>query len=511
MAATSHPLATLSALELLREGANAVDAVLAAAAVLAVVEPQSTGIGGDCFVLYKASGGPLIALNGSGYAPAGANARALREQGVRAIGLTSAHAVTVPGAVAAWARLAEDYGTKPLPRLLEPAAALAEEGYPVSPRVAFDWQREADKLAAEPAARAAFLPEGRSPEPGETHRQPALGQTLRLIGRDGAQAFYEGAPANEIVALLNARGGRHTLEDFAAFEPEYVRPVSTSYRGIEVFECPPNGQGVAALVMLNILEGFDLARFDPLGPERFHLEAEATRLAFRERDRLIADPAQAEVPVDALISKERAARLRGAIDMTRALERLPPSLVPGYPDTVYLAVVDGEGNAVSFINSLFHGFGSGLFAPGCGVMLHNRGASFSLEPGHPNALAPRKRPLHTIMPALAMKQGKALMPFGVVGGHYQPVGQVHVLCNMLDYGMDPQEAIDCPRGFSFEGLYALEAGVPEATATALRARGHRIARANEPLGGGQAIWIDRARGVLIGGSDSRKDGCALGL
>lgn len=511
MAATSHPLASVAALDALKTGGNAVDAAIAAAAVLAVVEPQSTGIGGDCFALYAPAGRPLLALNGSGFTPEAARADWFRTQGMESIPLDSAHAVTVPGAVAAWARLAADHGTKPLAALLEPAAALAEEGYPVHPRVAFDWQAIEAKLAATPEASAAFLPGGRAPGPGEVHRQPVLAQTLRRIGTEGAEAFYRGPIAREIVAALNARGGLHSLADFAAFAPEYVEPIRGGYRGYEVCECPPNGQGTVVLIMLNILEGLALSALDPLGAERFHLEAEAARLAFRDRDAFIADPRHGSVPLDALLSKERAARLRGAIRLERAMEALPPPALPAHPDTVYLAVVDGEGNAVSFINSLFHGFGSGIYVPGAGVMLHNRGASFRLEPGHPNGIAPRKRPLHTIIPGMLMKEGRAVMPFGVMGGHFQPVGQVHLLTNMLDFGMDPQAALDFPRGFHFEGIYALEAGVPEATLEALRSRGHAVARSNEPLGGGQAIWIDAARGVLIGGSDPRKDGCALGL
>lgn len=511
MAATSHPLATQAALDVLKGGGNAVDAALAAVAMLAVVEPQSSGIGGDCFALYAPAQGRPVALNGSGFAPGAADPKTLRERGVGAIAPDSAHAVTVPGAVAAWARLAADHGTRPLAALFEPAARAAEEGYPIHPRVAFDWARSAEKLGRNPEARAAFLPQGRALEAGELHRQPALARTLRRIGREGPDAFYRGAVAAEIVAVLNALGGLHTLADFAAFSPEYVEPIKTAYRGFEVLECPPNGQGVAALVMLNILEGFDLAAFDPLGPERFHLEGEAARLAFRDRDAFLADPRCAEVPVSALLSKERAARLRAAIRMERALGPLPPSGIAAHPDTVYLAVVDGRGNAISFINSLFHGFGSGIFAPRSGVMLHNRGASFRIEPGHPNCIAPRKRPLHTIIPGLLTKGGRAVMPFGVMGGHYQPVGQVHLLTNMLDYGMDPQAAIDFPRGFYFDGVYALESGVPEATLEGLGARGHAVARADEPLGGGQAIWIDGQRGVLVGGSDPRKDGCALGF
>ncbi|MCZ6721145.1 MAG: gamma-glutamyltransferase [Proteobacteria bacterium] len=508
MAATSHPLATLAALELLRDGANAVDAAIAAAAVLAVVEPQSTGIGGDCFALLAPEGSDrIVALNGSGRAPRGIDASRLRAQGLDEIG--GAHAVTVPGVVDAWARLAADHGSRELGALLQPAIRLAEGGYPVYPRVAFDWAASFEKLAASETAARIFLPEGRAPGAGESHRQPALAQTLKRIAEQGRDGFYRGPVAEEIVACLVEAGGAHSLEDFAAAKADYVSPIKTSYRSMDIYECPPNGQGVVVLVMLNILEGFQLNRLDPLGPERFHLEAEASRLAYRDRDALIGDPSG--VPVERLLSKEYAAELRDLIRTERTLEALPPPGFAAHSDTVYLAVVDEKRNAVSFINSIFESFGSGLVAPRSGVLLHNRGACFTLEEGHPNEIGPGKRPLHTIIPAMMAAEGRACMAFGVVGGHFQPVGQVHFLTNLLDYGMDPQGALDLARGFHAEGVFELERGVSEATAQGLAVLGHRIARAEEPLGGGQAIRIDWQSGLLIGGSDPRKDGLALGF
>lgn len=511
MAATSHPTATLAALDALRDGGNAVDAAVCAAAVLAVVEPHSTGIGGDVFCLYAPEGGErVIALNGSGRAPGGASPE-LADGGGGTIPFTSPHAVTVPCAVAAWERLVADHGQLGLDRVLDPAARLAERGYVVADVIADAWAREAEKLAADPDAAAAFLPGGRPPRPGDVHRQPALAGTLRAIGEGGAKAFYEGPVADDMVAKLRAAGGTHTVEDFAAAAADYVEPVRARYRGHDVYECPPNGQGIIALLMLNVLAGYDLASLDPLGPERFHLEAEATRLAFRERADRLADPGHAEVPVEALLSEEHADALRSRIRRDAAMDDVPPSTLPAHRDTVYLTVVDAERNAVSFINSLFHSFGSGILAPRSGVMLHNRGAGFVLEPGHPNVLAPGKRPMHTIIPALAVAEGRTALSFGVMGGHYQPVGQAHFLANVLDWGMDVQAALDCPRAFHFEGVLSCERGIPAATREALAGLGHRVEVAELPHGGGQAVALDHAGGALAGGSDPRKDGAAMGF
>jgi gamma-glutamyltranspeptidase/glutathione hydrolase len=313
-----------------------------------------------------------------------------------------------------------------------------------------------------------------------------------------------------MVAFLSAAGGLHSVEDFATAGGAFVSPIKTSYRGLEVFECPPNGQGIVALEMLNILEGLELAGLDPDGAARLHLEAEATRLAFRDRDACLADPAQADVPVARLLDKGYAAALRALIDPDRAMTLLPPPLEAAHADTVYLTVVDRDHMVVSFINSLFEGFGSGLVCPETGVLFHNRGKGFSLDPGHPNAMAPGKRPMHTIIPALAKQDGRPVLGFGVMGGHYQPVGQVHVLTNLLDFGLDPQAAIDAPRAFAHGGELQVERGIPAATAEALARLGHRVVPTDKPLGGGQMIMIDHARGVLLGGSDPRKDGLALG-
>ena len=511
MAATSHPLATLAAVAMLQRGGNAVDAAITASAVLSVVEPQSTGIGGDCFALLVPGGsGEVVALNGSGRAPAAAASAWYAEQGITEIDRLSAHAVTVPGAVDAWARLLKDHGTRGFDEVLAPAVGYAEEGYVVAPRVARDWANEAKILAADDTARRIFLPGGKAPGVGAVHRQPELAATLRLIAKEGRAAFYEGAVAEDMVTYLRAKGGLHTLDDLAGNEPEYVTPIHTSYGGVEVHQIPPNGQGIAALVMLNILSGFDLPAMDPVGAQRLHLEAEAKRLAFHVRDTMIGDPSQVAVPVAEILSAPYADRLRASISEDFAMGLNALSQVPTHPDTVYLSVVDRDRNTVSLINSIFDGFGSGLVTPNTGILLQSRGTGFVLEEGHPNCIAPRKRPLHTIIPGLVTKNGRAVMPYGVMGAQYQPTGHVHLLTNILDYGMDLQEALDCPRVFHDAGVLGIENGISDETAQDLGARGHDVVRLAEPLGGGQAIWIDWEAGTLTGASEPRKDGCALG-
>ncbi|MDJ1158854.1 gamma-glutamyltransferase family protein [Chelatococcus sp. SYSU_G07232] len=509
--ATSHPLATAAGLEILALGGNAVDAAIAAVAVQCVVEPHMTGIAGDCFVLYAPAGQDVIALNGSGRAPAAASVARLRDLGLTEIARTSPHAVTVPGAVAAWAKLHRDHGRLPFERLFARAIAYAEDGYPVTPRVARDWAEEAPLLAQDAGARAAYLPDGRAPKAGERHAQPRLGARLREIAREGADAFYLGPTAESLVRFLNGLGGLHTLDDFAAAldGADYVTPIRTRYRGYDVYECPPNGQGLATLMILNILSGFDLS--DTLSPaDRAHLHAEATKLAYHHRDALIADPAHLPFPVEALLSDEVAATLRARIDPTKAR---PATLwnEAEHRDTVYLCVVDRDGNAVSFINSIFHAFGSTRLDPETGIVLHSRGSSFRLIEGHPNAIGPRKRPMHTIIPGMLRKDGRTVAPFGVMGGHYQAAGQAAFLSGVLDRGLNVQAAIDAPRSFAFDGVLEVEPALGEETIAALAARGHAIKRRTVPLGGGQAIWIDHGRGALWGASDRRKDGCALGF
>jgi gamma-glutamyltranspeptidase/glutathione hydrolase len=510
MAATSHPLSTLAAIEMLRSGGNAMDAAVCAAAVQAVVEPQSTGIGGDCFVLYCPQGqGEVLAFNGSGRAPAAATVDWYLENGYDQIPNHGPHSVTVPGAVDAWCRLLEDHGRKGIADALAPAIHYAENGYVVHDRVAIDWADPETDLSLDEAAARIFLPGGKAPKAGDVHRQPELAATLRIIARSGRKGFYEGAVAEDIVSRLGELGGLHSLDDFASTGGDYTTPVGTSYGGYGIYQMPPNNQGLTALLMLNVLSGFRLGSLDPNGAERLHLEIEAGRLAYRDRDDLIGDQDHVPVPVKELLSSPYADRLRAEIDRERAMTHLPRLELPA-SDTVYISIVDRDRNAVSFINSTYYSFGSGVVSPKTGVVLQNRGTSFRLDPAHPNCIAPGKRPMHTIMPGMVTKNGRAVMPFGVMGGGYQPFGHVHLLTNMFDFGMDPQQALDAPRVFYRDNAVDAERSVPADAIEGLRRRGHQVSVPQVPLGGGQVVLIDWEKGTLTGASDPRKDGMALG-
>jgi gamma-glutamyltranspeptidase/glutathione hydrolase len=510
MVATSHPQAALAAIEVMRAGGTAADAAVAACALLGVIEPHSTGIGGDCFALVQPKGeGKIVAYNGSGRAPKAAEASWYLERKMHSIPLTSAHAVSIPGAVDAWATILRDHGRFGLDRLLQPAIEAAEDGYVVAPRIAFEWNNQFQKLKKGTNTERYLLPHGRPAVAGDVIRQPELGQTLRRLAKDGRDAFYAGAVAEDMVETLRGIGGLHTLEDFATHTTETTTPIGTMYKGLDVWQCPPNGPGITMLVMLNILSRFDLAKFPAMSVERFHLEAEATRIAYLMREQYIGDPAAADIDVDRILSQRFADEYGSQIRMERLLD-LPAVAPPMNPDTVYITVVDRDRNVCSFINSIAHAFGSAIVSNNTGILLQNRGGGFRIQPGHPNCIAPGKRPLHTIIPGLVTKAGRAQMPFGVMGGQYQPVGQVHVLTNMLDYGCDVQEALDMSRGLHYEGIFQLEDGVPAAIVEGLKKLGHNTASVVSPLGGGQAIWIDWDKGTLTGGSDPRKDGCALG-
>jgi gamma-glutamyltranspeptidase/glutathione hydrolase len=508
MAASSHPLATLAAIDVLRAGGTAADAAVAAGAALCVIEPESTGIGGDCYCLVSQPGKPVWGYNGSGRAGAKASAQVLRDKGMEAIGSTSVHAVTVPGALDAWEAILKAHGRFDLARALQPAIKYAEHGFPVSQRVAWDWERHVAKLKADPGATRHYLFDGKAPKEGDVVRLPALAATLKTIAARGARAFYEGEIAEDMAATVSARGSFLTVEDFARHRGDVAPPISTNYRGLDLLEIPPNGQGITALILLNILENFDLAALDPSGPERFHLVLEAARLAYAVRDTHIADADHMRIPVADLLDKSFAKKLAGKLDLKKRA-RLPAAPAPGN-DTVYLTVVDRDRMACSFINSLYSNFGTGICTEKTGILLTNRGACFTLAPDHPNTFGPNKRPLHTIIPALAMREGRTEMSFGVMGAHYQPMGHVQIVTNMLDFGMDVQQAIDCPRFFFEDEQTIVERATKPATIEGLKQRGHNVAMAPTPWGGAQTVKIDWARGVLIGGSESRKDGCALG-
>ena len=510
MCATSHPVASLTAIETLKAGGNAVDAAIATAAVLAVVEPHMTGVGGDCFALIAKPGHDgLIALNAAGRAPKGADAAWLAKSGLQRIEPTSAHAVTVPGAVDGWSRLLADHGTMPLSRLLEPAIELAERGFVVAPRVAADWALHVDRISAHAGAKAHLFKAGAVPRAGDVMRFPALARTLRIIAREGREGFYSGEVAEDIVAELSALGGLHTLDDFAAQRAAYVAPISVAYRGAELCELPPSNQGIVALTVLKMLERVGLPG-DPVSVERYHVQLEAARLAFAMRDAFVADPDMADVPIGHLISDAVIDDLAGRVDPARRREDLGPLPQPPGSDTVYFAIVDENGMAVSFINSLYDDFGSGIVTQQTGVVLHNRGKGFVCDPGHRNCIAPGKRPMHTLVPAMVLKAGKPHMVFGVMGAHFQPMGHVYLMTNMFHYGMDAQAAIDTPRVFFDGDTVLVEEAVPAPVVAGLRHLGHHVAPRTMPWGGAQAVVIDRENGVLIGASDHRKDGLALG-
>ena len=510
MIATSHPAATLAGLEMLRKGGNAVDAAITATAVMCVVEPAMTGIGGDCFALISKPGAKPIALNASGRAPNAATADWYAKNGIKDIGMQTPHAVTIPGAIDGWAMLLRDHGTKSFADVLAPAIEHAEHGFPVQSRVASDWAGLVDKIkSGNDGARLHLLKDGGAPKAGQIMKFPALAKTLKRIAAEGRDGFYAGEVAEDIVAELKALGGLHTMADFAAQKASYVDPISVRYKGLDLLELPPNNHGIVALVLLKMLE-----RRGPLGKavsvERYHVMMEAVRLTFAMRDTFVADPLMAEVPVEHMLSDAFADELVRRIDRKARKADLGPIPKPAGTDTIYMTVADENGMAVSFINSVFSGFGSGLVTKKTGVVLQNRGQGFVLDPKHPNCIAPGKRPMHTLIPAMAMKDGKPWASFGVMGANFQPMGHVYVMSNMLDYGMDPQETLDSPRVF-FEGqtLWA-EESVPADVLDGLKAMGHPVAMRPDPWGGGQIIRFDRENGTLIGASDARKDGMAQG-
>ena len=508
LCATSHPLAAKVALDILQAGGNAADAAIAGAVLLGIAEPQSCGIGGDCFVLVKPAGEErAVALNGSGRAPAGLSAAALRAKGIAAIGTESVESVTVPGAIDAFAALSERHGRLGLSALLDPAIRYAEEGVPVAPRVALDWADDGPRLSG--AARGFYLRDGMPLVTGDIFRSPGQAEVLRRIAREGRAGFYTGEVAEDMVRSLKAVGGTHTLDDLAGTTCTWAEPIAGAYRDHDLIEHPPNGQGATAILLLKILARFDIAALDPSGPERAHLEAEAAKLAYDARDRFIADP-EHTTRLDHMLSDATADRLAALIDPRRAMEQVTRRTEAIHRDTVYITVVDRDRMAVSLIYSTYWGFGAGIASEKFGILFQNRGAGFTLAEGHPNEAGGGKRPMHTIIPAMLGQRGQIVMPFGVMGGSFQPMGHAHLTSNLLDFGMDLQEAIDAPRCMAEAGVLKLERGYPPATRAALAAMGHEGAEPDGPLGGGQAIRIDHERGLLIGGSDPRKDGCALG-
>src|ERR1051325_922180 len=503
MVASSQPLASEVGLEVLKRGGNAVDASIAMAAMLNVTEPMMTGVGGDAFMfVYWSKTKELKGLNASGRAPKALTLDYFAKKKITKMPQFGMESITVPGAFDGWVTLLEKYGAMKLADLLGPAIDYAENGFPVMEKAAEDWNSEVEKLKKNPAAAANYLIDGRAPRAGEIFRQPNLAHTLRTLALGGRDAFYKGEIARAIADYCEKNGGFISLSDLAAQRSEWVEPISTNYRGYTVYEIPPNGQGLTALLTLNILEGFDLAALSAQPDRYYHTLIEATKLAFADRDRYIADPAFSKVPVAELLSKDYAAKRRALINPNKALDSPPPGDVKAGSDTTYFTVVDKDGNAVSFINSLFDAFGSGIVAGNTGIVLQNRGSSFSLDRSHPNHLEPGKRPFHTIIPAMVFKDNKLFMSFGVMGGGIQPQGHVQVLVNLIDLGMGLQQAIDAPRYRYMGGKeLILEDEIPTTIIDRLLALGH--VRASPPgllrqsMGGGQAIMIDPGNGTLM--------------
>lgn len=524
MVASSQPLAVQAGLSILMDGGNAADAAVATAAALNIAEPTSTGIGGDCFALYfDAQTRTVTALNGSGRTPAALTVELIRRQNLAGNDFEiadpfHAHCVTVPGACAGWCDLIERHGSMPMAKILAPAIRLAEEGFPVAPLTSYFWNRGANRQLNLDGRGRALTIDGRGPKAGELFRNAGLGRTFRTVAEGGKEAFYRGEIGRKIVGAVQKYGGVMTEDDLAAHTSTWDAPISTTYRGLRVWECPPNGQGLTALIALNILEGFDLALLDPLSPERLHLIIEALRLAFADARWYVADPAFNPAPLDGLLSKEYAAQRRAIINRSKATTDTKHGSPVAGSDTVYFCVVDGAGNACSFINSNYMGFGTGIVPEGAGFSLQNRGHNFSLDPNHPNVLAPRKRPYHTIIPGLLTRaDGSLYGPFGVMGGFMQPQGHTQVVVGMIDDALDPQAVLNRPRiclepGEPSGGV-AVEEGMPREAVLRLETMGHRVqlisGYGRAMFGRGQIIRRE-PDGVLWGGSDPRADGCAFG-
>jgi gamma-glutamyltranspeptidase / glutathione hydrolase len=512
MVASSQPLATLAGVEILMSGGNAIDAAIATAAVLGVVEPSSIGIGSDAFCLFfSAKEKKLKALDASGRSPYEVNLEFCQKAGFNEMPQRGIHSVTVPGAVAGWATLLESDGSKTLRDVLAPAIKHAEEGFPVAELTAHSWNESVASLEADEGGAINYLINGRAPKAGEMFKNSRLAKTLKLIADRGAEVFYRGEIADKLVRCSERLGGLFTKKDFTDHRSDWVEPIAANYRGYEIYEMPPATQGFVALQMLEILEGFDVEKMKSQGGESLHFMIEAKKLAFSDRDRHLADRDFMKVSMQDLLSSERAKASRSRIRADRAAVSYDNASAG--TDTEYVATADSEGNLVSFIQSNFMGFGSGVVEPETGIILQNRGHLFSLDQQHPNCIGPHKRCVHTLMPGMILREGKPYAALGLKGGHVQPQVQVQIITNLIDFGMTPQEAISAPRFNHIEGAkVGLEPEFAESIKDDLTRRGHQVVGGNpESFGGAHMIAIDPESGAFIGGSDQRKGGCALGF
>ncbi len=509
MVATSHPIACSVGLEILKTGGNAIDAAIAMSFVLPICEPQSTGLFGDVFAMIKLSNSDrIIGLNGSGKAPLKISSEALRKKGLSQIPEGSVDSITMPGAIAALESLNEKFGTFGLDQLTKPAIDYAINGIVVSPRVAFDWNYSFKNLKG--VAKGFYSDNGKPYSMGSIFKAPGQAAVLKKIARKGAKGFYDGEVADDFITSLSKIGGVHSFDDLKAVSIEYVDPCKLKFRGHELFEMPPNGQGITAILMTKMLEKLNISNLDPKCSERIHLEAEVAKLAYHNRDSMIADPKFFNLNYDHFFSEEVVNKLISKISTDRVLDQNNFQNYSAHKDTVYLTVVDKDRNMISLIFSIFNSFGSGFASENYGILFHNRGAGFSIDPGHPNEIIGGKRPLHTIIPAFLRKKGEFTMPFGVMGGQYQANGHARLISNMINFGMDIQESIDAPRSFPEDGFLKLELGYSDIIARELQIKGHKIIRPDQPIGGAQAIFHNTLTDTLVGGSDPRKDGFAIG-
>ena len=515
--ATSHPLASMAGFKAMEKGGNAVDAAIAAAAVLSVVEPYSVGLGGDAFaMIYMSSANKVFGMNGSGRAPAKISIENLMAKGFKRMPERGAFSITVPGALMGWHDAVSRFGRLKFSQCLEDAIFYAENGFPVTEVISGEWADANEVLKAMPESARIFLPSGHPPFPGERFKNHDLAKTLKIISNDGIEAFYKGDIARKIEKTVTSQGGCISMEDLASHKTDWVEPLEGTYRGYRVMELPPNGQGIIALELLNLLENYDIASMGHNSPDYLHILIEGKKLTFADRNYYISDPEKTKIPLAELLSRQHADYLCSNINMSRAMEEpLSPLINIPCSETVYITAMDEERNAVSFISSLFMHFGSGIVPEGTGFSLQNRGYSFSLDPSHPNHLAPGKRPMHTIIPAMLFSDDRFLMSFGVMGGDMQVQGHAQFLANIIDFGMNPQEAMDAPRVRHVQGKEVyFEDGIPEKTVKELEKRGHQHyvpeSEQGNQVGGGQAIYFDREHDVLLAASDRRKDGCAVG-
>ncbi len=510
MVATSQPLSSQEAINILKIGGNAVDAAIAASAVLSVTEPGSTGLGGDCFAIIKMNNKNSFSINGSGINPRKANLDYFKKNKIKKIGLLSPHSVTIPGAVSAWYEMHKKFGKLDFKQLFITAEQYAREGFPVHEIEAHHWKKNENKLKTNQITKKEFLINNKAPKFGTKFKNIKLANTLKMIGKKGAKGFYEGIIAKDMVESLNNLGGVHTEEDFYNQKTIFSNTLTSDYKNFLIHQCPPNGPGIIVNLMMKLLEKFNWSNISSLDSKRFHIQAEISKICFEIKETILGDPNFSNIDINSLFSKKFINKLYNKISLNSIYDA-KHAYVTSHPETVYLTVVDRDLNAVSFINSICHAFGSAICSENTGILFQNRGVNFRLEEGHSNCIDSYKRPLHTIIPGLITnKNNETIMSYGVMGGQYQPIGQSHLLQNIFEFDTNLQEAIDMQRAFALNGKLNIEKSFSEKTINELSNLGHKLKINEDAIGGAQAIIVDRKNGILIGGSDPRKDGMAIG-